>query len=220
MIEDVVVAAASGLFAGVSGCTLPLYPVLLNHLTRSKEDPRWVSLFFTLGLMSVYFVLYLILGATAAFFGLGLVEAVEEWRGNFLLFGALMVWFLAYRTVRGGIDLPTFGFIKDVKAGGYFGALLSGFAFGATVTPCSAPFLVTGILPALADSRSIAEGVVLLSVFSLTFGAPLLLLGWLSGAAIASFNALKKNRRTIEFASAAFLFVSGFYFLRLFLLTV
>jgi len=58
-----VIAGLAGLFAGGSVCTLSVYPALLNRMTASKEDPKWVTVFFTLGLAGVYFLVYALFGA-------------------------------------------------------------------------------------------------------------------------------------------------------------
>jgi len=220
MILDYLIAIASGLLAGVSPCSVPIYPALLNNLTRSREDPKWVTVFFTVGLAGVYFLVYSVLGLVMALAGAGLVETVETWRGRLTLVGALFSWLMAAATLHGGLRIPTIRLFKTEVSGGYAGALFSGFVYGSMVTPCNAPFIFTGILPALASSRSVFEGILLLLLFSVSLGAPFLFLGWVSGAAILTFKALERNARKLEVASAVFLILAGFYFLYLFALTL
>ena len=220
MNGDVLVAAASGLLAGTSACALPLYPALLNHLTRTREDPRWVSVFFTVGLAGAYFILYALFGFIAALLGFGVVDEIEVWRGRLILFGAVFSWLMAWQTLRGGVRIPTVRAVKGGAFDGYAGAIASGVVYGTVITPCNAPFLVTGILPALASSDGVISGVILLVVFSAAMGAPMLLLGWASGAALSTFTALNRNRKSLEAVSAAFLILVGAYFGYLFLLTI
>lgn len=215
-----VVAALSGLFAGSSACTMAVYPALLNRMTGSREDPKWVTVFFTLGLSGVYFLVYVVFGAFTSFLGLDFLDTAELWRGRLTLIGALFSWIMAWSTLRGGIRLPAVRILKIDAQGGYFGALFTGFVYGTMISPCNAAFLFTGILPALVSSSSVSEGILLLAVFSFAMGLPMLLLGWASGKAIESFSILKNNTRKLEVISAVFLVAVGFYFLYLFLLTL
>ncbi|MFH1788806.1 MAG: cytochrome c biogenesis protein CcdA [Candidatus Altiarchaeota archaeon] len=218
MNSDFLVASVSGVLVGISACALPLYPVLLNHLTRSREDPRWVSLFFTAGLSGVYFILYALMGVLAAASGYGMVEAAEQFRGRLLVFGALFSWSMAAFTVLRGIRLPTIQILRGRAGSGYMGALLSGVFFGTVITPCNAPFLITGILPAIASRDGVITGMLLLGAFSFFMGAPVLLLGWASSIALRLFSFVGERRRSLEVLSAVFLVVVGFYFFLQYLL--
>ena len=220
LILGLAVAIASGLLAGMSPCLVPVYPALLHRLTRSKEDPRLITVFFTVGLAGVYFLFYAVVGAAAAFLGMDFIESAETWRGRLTLLGALFSWFMAYVTLRGGINLPAIRLFKRESSGGYFGALATGFVYGSIISPCNAAFIVTGILPAIASSRNAFEGMLLLATFSDAMGLPILFLGWTAGTAMSLFKVLKENARRIELISALFLILAGAYFLFLFTLTL
>ena len=215
-----IIALVSGLFAGISPCVLPIYPALIHRLTRSKEDPKWVTVFFTLGLIGVYFTLYAIFGALTTMLGSGFLENALEWRGRLALFGAIACWLMAYATFRGGLKIPAIRLLNVEFSGGYFSALASGFVYGTFISPCNAPFMFTGILPALTSRSGIVPGLLMLAIFSIAMAAPLLLLGFASAKAMAVFGIVKKNIRKIEVISAVFLALAGFYFLYLFTLTL
>ncbi|MFH1126048.1 MAG: cytochrome c biogenesis protein CcdA, partial [Candidatus Altiarchaeota archaeon] len=149
------VALISGFFAGVSACAIPLYPAMLYQLTQNREDPRIAALFFTLGMAGVYFLIYLSFGVLAAFLGWGFVESAEKLRGYLTIFAALFSWFMAWRTLRGVSGGRAIQLVKAETKAGYSGALISGFVYGSVITTCNAPFLVTGILPALASRGSV-----------------------------------------------------------------
>jgi cytochrome c-type biogenesis protein len=218
-ISLMAVSLMSGLFAGVSSCALPLYPILLGQLVNGRDDKRLTAFFFALGLAGTYFSVYLLAGTLSVFLGEGFMEDVEGIRGFLLLAGGLFAWLLAWKTFRGGMG---FGVVRmlggDMKAG-YLGSLFSGFVYGTMVTPCNAPFLFTGIMPALASKTSVLDGALMLLAFSFAMALPLLLLGFASGAAMNAFAVLNKNRRKLELLSALFLAATGVYFIRLFALT-
>jgi len=220
MKPDLAVALTSGLLAGVSGCAIPVYPAMFSQMTMNKENPRLAALFFTMGLTGVYFLIYLVLGTLMSFLGLGFLEKAETFRGYLTIFAALFSWLMAWRMLNGGIRGSTVKLINAKTGSGYLGALASGVVYGSIITPCNAPFVVAGILQALASKGGVFGGVLLLTVFSAAMGAPMLLLGWASGTALSTFDLLRRNSRRIELASAFFLALTGFYFLYLFLLTV
>lgn len=219
MNQGLLVALSSGLFAGTSACALPLYPVLLNHLTHERENPRWVSLFFSLGLAGTYFLVYAFAGSLSAVLGLGFFEAAEQWRGRLLLFAALYSWLMAWRTLSGGLTGKTLQLLKPVNSRGYSGVVASGAVYGAVITPCNTPFLLTGILPALASGGGTLNGIILLALFSAAMASPILLLGWASGTALSTFKLIREKRKLIEKTSALFLVLAGLYFMQLFLKT-
>jgi cytochrome c-type biogenesis protein len=193
---------------------------MMNQITRTKENPRLASVFFTVGLAGVYFLIYVIMGALAAFFGMEFVNTAESWHGYFRLLGALFSWYMAWQTLRGGVHGTTVQLLKFRPKNGYLGALLAGFVYGTVLTPCNAPFVVAGIVQALSTQGTVLHGIMLLSVFSIAMATPLLLLGWISGAALSAFKIVEKNRRQLEIISALFLIAVGVYFMYLFFLSV
>ena len=213
-------AFSSGLLAGISPCTIPVYPILLSQLTSAKKDPRWVTVFFALGMGGVYILLYMFLGAAASLLGAETLEGILEFRGRLVLLGALVAWIMAYRMLRGVHSGRTIQFLDAKTGGGYLGALVTGFIYGTIISPCNAPFLVTGILPALSVSGTLFEGIILLAVFTFAMNLPLLALGFASSYALRGFSFIKKNNRRFEVFSALFLAVAGFYFMYLFTLTL
>lgn len=214
------VAASSGFFAGTSGCTLPVIPILFNHLTRTRKDPRWVTVFFTMGLTGVYFLLYAFLGVLSTLLEASILEGITLWRSRLLLVGAAIAWIMAYRTFKGNEGGRTMQFLKRDAGDGYLGALASGFVFGTIISPCNAGFLITGVMPALASSATVVEALAHLAVFSFFMGLPLLLLGWASGTAVSLTGKIKKNMRKLEILSALFLFLAGAYFIHQYTLTL
>ncbi|MFH1835555.1 MAG: cytochrome c biogenesis protein CcdA [Methanobacteriota archaeon] len=218
MSLDVLVVAGSGLLAGVSACALPLYPVLLNQMTKAREDPRLISIFFALGLAGTYFTMYAAAGAISTILGFEFIGQVELFRGRLYLLAAFLCWFMAGRTFIfkkfGGV----FQVVKKPSLKGYLGAVATGFAFGTVITPCNAGLLISGILPAIASASTVFQGLILLAIFSFTLSFPVLVLGFASGVAINTFSFLRKNQRFIEEVSAFFLILVGVYFASLYLL--
>lgn len=70
---------------------------------------------------------------------------------------------------------------KRPERRGFVGAFLFGILFGVVASPCSTPILAA-IATIAATRGSVAQGAVLLFVYGLGKGVPLLLLGLASGS--------------------------------------
>lgn len=221
MYDLLLISVTSGLIAGVSSCTLPMYPILLNIISRNSRHRMVSTVFFVSGMAFSYVLVYTLLAVVVIFCGWGAGESVDESRSVFFVFAALISFFFALDTlVHLNIFQRTLILFNRVDYSGDRGTFLSGVSFGSVITPCSAPFLITGIMPVLASKVTFLQGMVLITLFSVSLGFPLLMLGLSSAVALDKIRRLQRNTANIEFLSALFLVSVGVYFLGLYLQVV
>lgn len=216
------VAYAGGIVAGFGPCVLPMLPAVFGYVTGHVEDaaslrkrelsPRaaWGR---ALALSAVF-----VLGMSIVFAAIG---AIAGALGRALLIGTWAYYVVAVICVvlglqmLGLVNLPSGGLNRFLPARrperrGFTGALLFGMLFGVVASPCSTPILAA-VATIAAARGSASQGAVMLFVYGLGKGAPLLLLGLASGSLplIQSFSkatgALTKVGGAALLAAAAYL---------------
>ncbi|MFH0860675.1 MAG: cytochrome c biogenesis protein CcdA [Candidatus Altiarchaeota archaeon] len=218
MIDLAVIAVTSGLLAGTTSCLLPTYPILFNILSRNSDRRRASVLLFAGGLILAYMLFYSLLAILIMAYGWSLAESIDEKKTILFLVAAVLSFYFALDTLfrlrtlkRTAVIFNTFNY------SGRGGAFISGLGFGTMITPCSAPFLVTGIMPVLASKVTYLQGLALMALFSISLGLPILALGISSAYSLDRIGWLRNNIRKVETLSSFFLMLAGAYFLRLYL---
>jgi len=212
-LELLAIAVTSGLFAAFTPCCLPAYPVILNIISRQGEDRRLPALSFAAGLTLTFMVFYVAVGVALKRIGEQALQNLDTIYLWMYLVAAILCFLFALQSL-GKISFfgRTFG-LKVSFGHGAFGAFLTGAVFATVVSPCSLPFILTGILPILLAKTTVIQGLLLMFSFSFSLSLPILILGLFSGYAMDSW--VKAHTRKIELASAAFLILACLYFLRI-----
>jgi len=174
-------AFTAGLLSFVSPCVLPLVPSYISYITGlsidqladASERQRFRkaiiinSLLFIAGFSGVFIAF----GASATLIGQVLITYQDYVRR---LGGLLIVIFGLY--LLGLLNLNFLNTEKRVhfrsRPTGYLGSILIGVAFAAGWTPCVGPVLGTILLYA-STTDALADGVALLTAYSLGLGLPL-----------------------------------------------
>lgn len=171
---------AAGLISFFSPCTLPLLPAYLSYLTGVEEYADLVhessrhkilphALLFVAGFTAVFVAL----GASATALG----AAVSEHQRAFELLGGLLITAFGLSMI-GLLRIPAL--YRDLRwrpkarPAGLAGSMLIGAAFAAGWSPCVGPILAF-ILALAAQTHSVGQGMLLLSVYSLGLGIPFVL---------------------------------------------
>ena len=195
-----------GLISFLSPCFLPMLPVYLAYFAGDAGDganDRRTLLhagLFVLGFSAVF----ILLGVGAGTLG-GLLSRHQTVLN--LVCGALVVLFgLSFLEI---LPLPVFRgastFDHSVSA---VNSLLFGVIFSVSLTPCVGAFLGSAL--ALASSQaSAAQGALLLLVYSLGMGVPLLLSALLIARLKGAFNAIKRHYTVLNRIAGGFLIVTG-----------
>jgi cytochrome c-type biogenesis protein len=189
-----------------------------------KISSRWQTFFHALAFVAGFTLIFVILGASVAFVG----YALNAWMpmiakiggGVLILFGLQVIGAFPWladrlRTTEGGRNVFGRGFIAfsdglsrimytegrvQVRADrrlGYFASFMMGIFFSAGWIPCIGPVL-SGILLLAGDTQTVAQGALLLLVYSIGLGIPFLI----TGAALATVSPwLRKMNRYMGIVS-------------------
>jgi cytochrome c-type biogenesis protein len=182
------VAFLGGMVAGFGPCVLPMLPAVFGYVTGQVAETPGISgrAAWLRGLaLSATFVL----GMSLLFAGIGAAAAML---GQALLAGAWAYYVVAAICVvlglqmMGVISLPIDAlnrFLPNTRPErrGFVGAFLLGILFGVVASPCSTPVLAA-IATIAATRGSVPQGALLLFVYGLGKGVPLMLLGLAAGS--------------------------------------
>lgn len=220
------VAFLAGFVSFLAPCVLPLVPGYLSAISALDADDlgrpgnarRAIvsSIPFVLG-FTIFFVT---LGVGAALVG-GRVFSdqflLEKIAGFVLVvFGLAFMGLLPWPERLVGARL-----VQGARSRG--SRVLLGGAFAVCAAPCISPVL-GGILVLAGSSGTVAEGALLLAVYSLGVAIPFVLVGAIFTRAMGAFRWLRDHYRAIQFVGGAImvalgllLFFERFYVLRVYL---
>ena len=205
------IALGAGFVSFLSPCVLPLIPGYisyisgqnLEHIVEKKQKILAKTIIFSLG-FSLVFISF---GATASYFGSFLINYSDTLR---IIAGIIIIIFSLQ--IMGVLKLNILNKEKRFYTKNYsnnlFFPFLVGTAFAFGWTPCIGPVLGS-ILTLAAVETSIAQGVILLSFYSLGLAIPFIL----SGYAITKFLSVSKNlkskMRLISLIGGSILLITG-----------
>jgi len=205
------IALGAGFISFLSPCVLPLIPGYISYISgqnleqivEKKQKILAKTIIFSLG-FSLVFISF---GATASYFGSFLINYSDTLR---IIAGIIIIIFSLQ--IMGVLKLNILNKEKRFYTKNYsnnlFFPFLVGTAFAFGWTPCIGPVLGS-ILTLAAVETSIAQGVILLSFYSLGLAIPFIL----SGYAITKFLSVSKNlkskMRIISLIGGSVLLITG-----------
>ena len=205
------IALGAGFISFLSPCVLPLIPGYISYISgqnleqivEKKQKILAKTIIFSLG-FSLVFISF---GATASYFGSFLINYSDTLR---IIAGIIIIIFSLQ--IMGVLKLNILNKEKRFYTKNYsnnlFFPFLVGTAFAFGWTPCIGQVLGS-ILTLAAVETSIAQGVILLSFYSLGLAIPFIL----SGYAITKFLSVSKNlkskMRLISLIGGSILLITG-----------
>ena len=205
------IALGAGFISFLSPCVLPLIPGYISYISgknleqivEKKQKILAKTIIFSLG-FSLVFISF---GATASYFGSFLINYSDTLR---IIAGIIIIIFSLQ--IMGVLKLNILNKEKRFYTKNYsnnlFFPFLVGTAFAFGWTPCIGPVLGS-ILTLAAVETSIAQGVILLSFYSLGLAIPFIL----SGYGITKFLSVSKNLRSkmrlISLIGGSILLITG-----------
>ena len=205
------IAFGAGFISFLSPCVLPLIPGYISYISgqnleqivEKKQKILAKTIIFSLG-FSLVFISF---GATASYFGSFLINYSDTLR---IIAGIIIIIFSLQ--VMGVLKLNILNKEKRFYTKNYsnnlFFPFLVGTAFAFGWTPCIGPVLGS-ILTLAAVETSIAQGIMLLSFYSLGLAVPFVL----SGYGITKFLSVSKNLRSkmrlISLIGGSILLITG-----------
>ncbi|WP_436640490.1 cytochrome c biogenesis CcdA family protein [Microbaculum sp. FT89] len=214
-------AFVAGLLSFVSPCVLPLVPPYLTFLAGVTLDqltgegrtrvPRLkvflASLAFVLGFTTVFVVL----GASASVIGRVVMSYLDIF--GYIAGAIIIVMGLHFLGVfRIGLLYQEARIHVERRPAGLVGAFLVGIAFAFGWTPCVGPVLAA-ILFVAGTEDTVADGAMLLAVYSLGIGLPFLFASLFAGPFMALMRRFRSQMGKVEKAMGALLVLTGIMFL-------
>jgi cytochrome c-type biogenesis protein len=209
----------AGVVAFASPCFLPVVPVFIGYLTGLKPTEQNQTQPISKRLVGVWHALIFLAGFTLVFIGLWALIGVIGWaaadyRGVLRIVGGSLLILLGLHTC----GLIRIGFLDrtlrtnytpdTAQAPTFVRSALLGLGFGAGWTPCIGPTL--GAVIGLTTGGSVGQGALLMVVFSLGLGLPLVLI---AAGATAMKNRLSwfvRHHRVVNIVSGVLLIILGF----------
>ena len=195
-----------GVITFISPCLLPMLPVYVSYFAPGESGGTARAARSALGFVLGFTLVFTAMGALAGTVGAFL-------RGHQTLVnivsGAVVIIFgLSY------LGVFSLGFLRGGRAGanprapGFFSALLFGMIFSVGWTPCVGAFLGSALMLA-SQQGHVAEGMLLLLLYSAGLGIPFLLSAVLIDYFKGAFDWIKRNYRIINWISGGFLILVG-----------
>lgn len=221
-----VMVFVEGILSFLSPCVLPILPVYLAILAKSKAVDEEIDLYengevnrasqfillrntflFVLGIATTFFILGLGIGAFRTF--------INEYKRYFLMGGGLFVLIMGFFYI-GDLNIPFLQrerkFHMEVKEMNPLVAYLLGFTFSFGWTPCIGPLLAS-VLVLASTSGSSMTGFILIGVYTLGFIIPFLLLAIFSKKMLKLLNSIKLKMGLLQKIGGYLLLIMGFVLL-------
>lgn len=200
-----------GTVTSIGPCNVAMIPLIIGYIGGSHDVPKkrafLISLIFATGLA----VTFMLLGIIASLVG-GLIG------------GTTHIWYYLVAAVCFVIGLQMLGVLKistpmwfgglreKVKTKGLFGAFLLGLISGLVASQCATPVLAAILTYVMAQKAGLAYGAVLLFLYSLGRGVPIILAGTFTGV-LKGLRVFGKWSELLEKISGGIVILVGLYFL-------
>lgn len=208
-------ALAAGAISFLSPCVLPLVPGYISYVAGRTDggisgEPQssrlatvGLSFCFVLGFSTVF----ILLGASATALG----QMLLAYRTELNIVGGILV--ILFGIFIMGLIQPALLFREarfhlDVPGGKTISAYVLGLAFAFGWTPCIGPIL-GAILTMSAASRTVADGVALLAIYSLGLGLPFMISAFFTDALMSRIKSIAYLGKQLNIAAGAVLVVMG-----------
>ena len=208
-------AFLAGLLSFFYPCILPLIPAYftfitglsIDELTESAKETRKKVILSTLVYVAGFSFVFIIMGASATFFGSLMME--YSWVVRYLG-GTIIIVFSLH--LLGIINIKALNFeqrfhVKE-KPFHLMGVFVIGMAFGAGWSPCIGPILGS-ILIVASNQDTILNGMLLLALYSLGIAIPFILISIFITRMVETIKRATKFIVYINKATGVLLFIVG-----------
>ncbi len=197
-------ALLGGVVTGLNPCCLPLFPAAAATCCATRDEGEERNLARAAAFVFGVALATTVLGIVAVVAGRSMT-AVAGWAAYAIAFVPLIMAAHLLGFVR--IPMPT----TSAKGGrrGIFGALVAGLLLSLILVPCGTPVLVS-VLSFAAIKGSVSYGAVLLFVYGLGAGLPVLVVGTAAGKLARRFE-LSGARVWVDRVTGVALLGGGLY---------
>ena len=194
-----------GIITFISPCLLPMLPIYVSYFAGGGERSTRKTLTCALGFVLGFTILFVSMGALAGTLG----SFLRQYQTAVNLVCGLIIIFFGLNFL-GVFRLNLFhGNSRAVKKDlGFFSAIVFGFIFSVSWTPCVSAFLGSALAQASQQGQTL-QGMLMLLCYSMGLGIPFLLSAVLIDRLKSAFNWIKRNYKTINLVSGGFLILIG-----------
>lgn len=201
-----VISFLEGIITFISPCLLPMLPIYISYFAGGGERSMKKTLTGAIGFVLGFTAVFTALGALAGTVG----SFLREYQTAVNLVSGLVVVFFGLNFL-GVFKVNLFrGSSRSVNTAnmGFVSAMLFGIVFSIGWTPCVGAFLGSALMLASRQGH-VAEGMLMLLVYSLGLGIPFLLSAVLIGYLKSTFDWIKRHYRIINLISGGLLILLG-----------
>lgn len=188
-----------------------MIPLIVGYIGGSRDLPKsrafWISLVFSVGLA----VTFMLLGVAASLVGSLLGSGTRFW-----YYLVALVCLVIGLQLLGVIHLTYpawFNRLQErISSRGLWGAFLIGLVSGLVASQCATPILAVILTYVMAAKTGMVYGALLLFIYALGRGVPIVLAGTFTGV-LKNLRGFGKSSGWIEKASGVILLALGVYFL-------
>ncbi|MFZ7125167.1 MAG: cytochrome c biogenesis CcdA family protein [Desulfobacterales bacterium] len=219
MIDEAITyptAFIAGMLSFFSPCIVPLVPAYFTFITgfsldklthEPTADTRARVVLSTSAFILGFTLVFILLGATASALG----TIATRYHHAIRIAGGVVIFVLGAH-MAGLWRIPILEMDRRIhfhrKPVHFLGTFLVGMAFGAGWSPCIGP-LLGSILILASSSETVAEGMLLLTIYSAGLGIPFLLISVFIHYVLKTLNRMRRFVRYINVAAGIFLMAIG-----------
>lgn len=195
-----------GIITFISPCLLPMLPIYVSYFAGGSERSTSKTIKNSLGFVSGFTVVFVIMGALAGTIG----GFLREYQTAVNIVSGLIVIFFGLNYI-GVFKINIFKGINNPLAGkelGFFSSLLFGIVFSVGWTPCVGAFLGSALMLA-SQQGQIVTGIIMLLCYSMGLGIPFVASAILIDTLKNAFTFIKKNYKTINLICGCLLITVG-----------
>lgn len=203
----------AGILTFLAPCTFPLIPAYIGFITGDGKLTKLQTIrngaLFVLGFMGVFVLLGVCASSLASIFNPQVRLIISRIAGLFILIWGLEMIGLFHHKIFQTTWTPR---IKGLKAGTPTSSILLGILLGIGWTPCVGPILGT-ILTFLINQGTIADGAILMFIFSVGLAIPFLITAILLAQGRQLLQKIEHLTPIIRIISGLFLIIIGILFI-------
>ena len=199
---------AGGVLTSIGPCNMAMIPLIIGYVGGSRDLSRGRSFVLAATFATGLAITFMLLGVVVSFVG-GLVGAGHAWF-YYIVAGVCIVIGLQ---LLGVIHLPMPDFLAEQRQRiawrGAPGALALGLVSGLVASQCATPVLAAILTYVMAEG-AVAYGALLLFIYALGRGVPIMAAGTFTGA-LKGFLAFGRWSAVLERISGAIIIGVGLY---------
>ena len=194
-----------GIITFISPCLLPMLPIYVSYFAGNGEKDTRRVIKNAIGFILGFTVVFVLLGALAGTVG----QLFSKYATVVNIVTGLVVVFFGLNFL-GVFKLNIFkgSNFSGTRKLGFFSSLLFGVVFSIGWTPCVGAFLGSALMIAANQGR-VAEGMLMLLVYSLGLGIPFFISAILIDRLKGAFSFIKRHYNVINIVSGILLVAVG-----------